>query len=76
MEIFNEAFKKSTQSINDQKLEIFTYSSFSEIKSGNKEKIYHGEGPFILKFKDLNNIVNIFYLFIFRLIRIKLIEFI
>jgi hypothetical protein len=57
MEIFNKAFKKSTQSINDQKLEIFTYSSINEIKRGCKEKIYHGEGPFILKFKTLNNIV-------------------
>ena len=65
MEIFNQAFKKSTQSINDQKLEIFTYSSIYEIKSGNKDKIYHGEGPFVLKFKALNNIVNIFFFNLF-----------
>lgn len=63
-EVFSEVFKNSEQKFNDQKLEFFTYEStwkmgISKVTSGDTEKIYHGEGPIIIKFKDTPAKVNI-----------------
>ncbi len=51
------------QNLNDQKLEFFTYSSgfqlgFEKILSGRADKVYHGPGPILLKFKDTPEKVN------------------
>lgn len=48
---FDGAFKQSCQSVCDQKLEFYTYSSISDMQGKKKKKIYHGSGPFLLKFK-------------------------
>ena len=45
------------QSINDGKLEFFTFQSglsydMENIMSGFAEKVYHGKGPFLIKFKE------------------------
>jgi hypothetical protein len=47
----------SEQNYNDQKLEFFTYSSgfklgFEKIFTGRADKVYHGPGPILIKFKD------------------------
>jgi hypothetical protein len=47
----------SEQKFNDQKLEFFTYSSglkigFEKIYPGQADKVYHGPGPIIVKFKE------------------------
>lgn len=49
--------KDVEQSFNDQKLEFFTYSSglkigFEKISTGQADKVYHGPGPIVVKFKD------------------------
>lgn len=54
---FKEVFKNSEQKLNDQKLEFFTYSSTwkfgcVKVRSGEADKVYHGDGPIIIKFKD------------------------
>jgi diacylglycerol kinase family enzyme len=50
-ELFKNAFSKGNCSINDEKLEFYAYYSVNDIESANKEKIFHGEGPFVIKFK-------------------------
>jgi hypothetical protein len=50
--------KEAQQSFNDQKLEFFTYSSglklgFEKIITGLADKIHHGHGPFIVKFRPI-----------------------
>lgn len=56
-ELFSNLFKNAQQTYNDQKLEMYTYSStwkfgcFKVTKS-DAEKVYHGEGPMMIKFKD------------------------
>jgi hypothetical protein len=44
------------QMYNDGKLEFFTYSSglkigFEKIATGQADKVHHGSGPFVIKFK-------------------------
>lgn len=52
------------QKINDHKLEFFTYSSIKEIRSKKKERIFSGEGPFKLQFKQIkSNVINILFYF-------------
>lgn len=50
-ELFTDTFKAAYQSLNDQKLEFFAYYSLNDMKNANKSKIFHGEGPFLIKFK-------------------------
>jgi len=73
----------SLQKFNDQKLEFFTYESglkigFEKILTGQADKVYHGPGPIIVKFKDTPEIVIILYItyfiFIFRINRTNIIE--
>lgn len=50
------SLKNATQSFNDQKLEIFTYSSgfklgFEKVFTGQADKLHQGSGPFIVAFK-------------------------
>ena len=58
-ELFNKTFKSSIQKINDHKLEFFSYSTIKEIKSKKKERIYNGEGPFKIQFKEILSNVSI-----------------
>ena len=59
-EIERKEFKEiyeGEQSINDGKLEFFTFQSGASydmegILSGFAEKIYHGKGPVLIKFKE------------------------
>jgi hypothetical protein len=48
-----EVFKNSEQRFDDKKLEFFTFDSdwnFTNAKMANK--LYHGNGPFIINFKE------------------------
>ena len=56
------------QRINDHKLEFFTYSSVRDIKSKKKERIFSGEGPFKLQFKNIMSNVIFIYYFYFNII--------
>jgi hypothetical protein len=54
---------KSEQCMNDQKLEFFTYSSgfklgCEKLFTGRADKVYHGPGPILIKFKDTPEKVN------------------
>jgi hypothetical protein len=49
--------ENAVQSFNDQKLEFFSYSSglkigFEKIATGQADKIYHGNGPILIQFKE------------------------
>jgi len=35
------------------------------MQSGEKDKIYQGEGPFVIKFKETPNYVKLYFLFFF-----------
>ena len=53
----------SEQSMNDQKLEFFTYSSgfalgCEKLFTGRADKVYHGPGPIMINFKDTPEKVN------------------
>ena len=46
------------QRFDDGKLEFFTYQNgmriaFEKMFAGNAQRVYHGKGPFIIKFKNL-----------------------
>ena len=52
---------KSEQNYSDGKLECFTYEhgallAIERFIKGNARKVYHGEGPFLIKFKDIPNV--------------------
>jgi hypothetical protein len=54
---------ESRQSYNDQKLEFFSYSSglklgFEKFSTGQADKLYHGPGPILIKFKETPEKVN------------------
>ena len=56
----------SEQSMNDQKLEFFTYSSgfklgCEKLFTGRADKVYHGPGPILIKFKDTPEKVNFIF---------------
>ena len=86
MNKLKEVFKNSEQRFDDKKLEFFTFDSdwnFTNAKMANK--LYHGNGPFIINFKETPlkvylNFLNIyiFYFFINKnsQVTINLIEFI
>ena len=65
-QLFNKTFKSSIQKINDHKLEFFSYSSIKEIKSKKKERIFTGEGPFKIQFKEILLNVSIYIFLIFN----------
>lgn len=55
--MLKEVFKNAEQRLNDQKLELFTYSSTwklgcFKVTSIDADKVYHGKGPMIIKFKE------------------------
>jgi len=58
-------FSNSEQKVNDKKLEFLTYKSgfvmgLEKIVPGNADRIYHGEGPIIINFKETPGFVIIF----------------
>ena len=62
-EKFRHVFRNSEQKLNDQKLEFFTYDSTWKLgslkgTSRDVEKVYHGEGPMIINFKDTPSLVR------------------
>ncbi len=55
--LLHNQLKNSEQKSNDQKLEFFTYSSglkigFEKIATGQADRVYHGPGPIVVKFKE------------------------
>ena len=57
----SEKLENVQQSICDKKLEVFSYSSglkvgLEKISTGQADKIHHGGGPFIVKFKKIKNV--------------------
>lgn len=64
IEMFNNAFGNSSQCFSDRKLEFYTYNSVIDIGNSQKDKIYHGEGPFLLKFKPTPFHVSIYLIII------------
>jgi len=62
---FKDVFKNSEQKFDDKKLEFFSFDSdwsFSNAKMANK--LYQGNGPYIINFKDTPVKVNIFFLYL------------
>ena len=69
----------SEQRLNDQKLEFFTYSSgfklgFEKLFTGRADKVYHGPGPILIKFKDTPERVSILKNIFKRLKKINMVE--
>ena len=61
--VLSDYLHESKQSYNDQKLEFFRYSSglklgFAKIAPGQADKLYHGPGPILIKFKETPEKVN------------------
>lgn len=76
----SDNLKNMEQRYDDQKLEFFSYSSglkvgWEKISSGQADKIYHGDGPILIQFKETPERVK-FNLFSFRILMINFIEFI
>ena len=46
------------------------------MQSGEKDKIYQGEGPFVINFKETPDYVKFIFYFFYRMLMINLIEFI
>ena len=47
------------------------------MQSGEKDKIYQGEGPFVINFKETPDYVKFFFIYFFyRMLKISSIEFI
>jgi hypothetical protein len=62
----SEKLENVQQSICDQKLEVFSYSSglkvgLEKISTGQADKIHHGGGPFIVKFKNMKNVLSLLF---------------
>lgn len=46
------------------------------MQSGEKDKIYQGEGPFVINFKETPDYVKFFLYIFYRMLMISSIEFI
>ena len=63
-ESINKKLNSVQQCLNDQKLEVFSYSSglkvgLEKISTGQADKIHHGKGPYVVEFKNLRNVETI-----------------